>query len=890
MEDGANLSVVVFLDEPHLSQRGHARRPFRRLRASLLFLWRGRGRRVVFGCEGGAALPLCEVRGAPLVAPRLGPRHRSRPSQPCDAQLVARRPVHRVDDVDEALEVEQVVVHGDDLVANLELPRDGTVGLDLDHGVHRVNAEAEPARLWLARDDDVKLLDAPRRRAHLRAQLLRSLAARRLGLARHARVADDEVVPLLRDDDVLEHLARQHLAVHGDDLVAVLQLALRVHRAAGLDLDDDVVEGEADAQPVLLPLEGDGELVRFLDLPLGCRRRPAEHLVEQTLLLLAVVLLAAESLLAVGHRRLAGGRFLLLGRLARRLLPLGVHGVVLRLHLEVELLVVVVERVLVERHACGGVVVVDASFGVEPLLPALRLRRLQRLVSDPQQVRILFDVHAQILCILEHVRDGTLEVVLRPDVFLRLRLARALPSNVGDHRHVHHLRVRYLPVIDLLMEVVELLRVGLPVCERGGADGGEGGGLLLLGLLVSLLGLLLLSLLAARAPLEGELPRALEALLPVLLLPLLLLRLLLLALRLLRELRRHARLFGLAQLLLLFVPLALLLHTLGLLREPLLLAQLMRLLLRQIPPRARLHGDDVLRDVLHPLLLELIERANAEEDLGLAHTEARRVDPRVLEQFLDAFGASPGASLGHDQLEAREHLLELEMVGEALPRGLDGTDDAARVELPQHHIVDELVRLLGHVGLDTANEVRLCPLERVHELDERLAEGVDDADELGRLETADSAATMDLGLRLLLEERRDEIVVRELHEHGQILRERVLVLLEEAARIVGDFSGVVVDGEEVWVHPLLGEAVVLLVRLLELSDVRRIGTVGEETLLREQRQHAVLLVLDQIHHLRVVDVLHVGDVDPLLAVLGENRFEDSLGEHALQLLVCEIDA
>ena len=43
----------------------------------------------------------------------------------------------------------------------------------------------------------------------------------------------------------------------------------------------------------------------------------------------------------------------------------------------------------------------------------LRLGRLQGLVGNPQQVRVRLDVHAEVLGILEHVRDGALEVVLK---------------------------------------------------------------------------------------------------------------------------------------------------------------------------------------------------------------------------------------------------------------------------------------------------------------------------------------------------------------------------------------------------------------------------------------------------------------------------------------------
>eukprot|EP00965_Chrysotila_dentata_P100695 3327124-Pleurochrysis_carterae.AAC.4 len=61
---------------------------------------------------------------------------------------------------------------------------------------------------------------------------------------------------------------------------------------------------------------------------------------------------------------------------------------------------------------------------------------------------------------------------------------------------------------------------------------------------------------------------------------------------------------------------------------------------------------------------------------------------------------------------------------------------------------------------------------------------------------------------------------------------------------------VVLDGEGVRLHALLGELVALAVRLLQLGEVRGVRAVGEEALLREQRQHAALLVLDEVHHLR----------------------------------------
>ena len=120
----------------------------------------------------------------------------------------------------------------------------------------------------------------------------------------------------------------------------------------------------------------------------------------------------------------------------------------------------VIERVLVERHARGWVVVVDAPLGIKPLLPALRFGRLQRLIGDPEQVRILLDVHSQVLRVLEHIRDSALEVVLRPHVFAR-RLLAGFPADVGDHRHIHHVAVSHRAVCHVLLEVLQLAREGV---------------------------------------------------------------------------------------------------------------------------------------------------------------------------------------------------------------------------------------------------------------------------------------------------------------------------------------------------------------------------------------------------------------------------------------------
>ena len=229
------------------------------------------------------------------------------------------------------------------------------------------------------------------------------------------------------------------------------------------------------------------------------------------------------------------------------------------------------------------------------------------------------------------------------------------------------------------------------------------------------------------------------------------------------------------------------------------------------------------------------------------------------------------------------------MVREAFARGLDRLDDTTRVELALHHRLDVHVRRLFLIRLDTADEMRLRGLEGPDELVEARAEGVDDADKLGRLEAGGPAARDDL----VCEEGGDELVVTVLHENFEILGERVLILLEESDGVVGHTAGVVEDGERslrLLDVALKEGALGATVDLLDLAEEADVRAVGEEALLREQGEQARGGALDQLDNLRVVLKSHAAHVDALLLVLGEDRLEDGLGEHALELLVCKVDA
>ena len=78
--------------------------------------------------------------------------------------------------------------------------------------------------------------------------------------------------------------------------------------------------------------------------------------------------------------------------------------------------------------------------------------------------------------------------------------------------------------------------------------------------------------------------------------------------------------------------------------------------------------------------------------------------------------------------------------------------------------------------------------------------------------------------------------------------------------------------------------------LLDLEKPALVRAVGEEALLGEKGEEPRRRVLDELHDLRVVFEGDVAHVDALPLVLSDDGLEHSFGEHALQLLVGEVDA
>mmetsp|Transcript_31658 Transcript_31658/g.93122 ORF Transcript_31658/g.93122 Transcript_31658/m.93122 type:complete len:713 (+) Transcript_31658:1590-3728(+) len=322
--------------------------------------------------------------------------------------------------------------------------------------------------------------------------------------------------------------------------------------------------------------------------------------------------------------------------------------------------------------------------------------------------------------------------------------------------------------------------------------------------------------------------------------------------------------------------------------------QLTRRLAGDVAAPGRLNGDGDLCLHLEPARAQALEHARGEEDARLAAAELLAGHAELLEQRQHAvlgrlarelrLGAETG---NHEEVAAK--LVKGHAVGESGAGDTQRVEHARRVELARDDGVLDQVGLLLVVGLEAAHEVQVALVERADEVRELRREGVGDALELGRLELL-PVARRGRHVRRLGEELLEQLVVGELHQHDQVLRERVLVLLEEAGRLVGHLARVVRDGEGGAVEPLLREVGVPRVLALDLLQPRGVRAGREEALLGEQREDAGGWLVDELDEQLVVLIRDVAHVDALLLVLGQYRLEDGLRKHLLQLLVCEVDA
>mmetsp|Transcript_3915 Transcript_3915/g.11062 ORF Transcript_3915/g.11062 Transcript_3915/m.11062 type:complete len:309 (-) Transcript_3915:902-1828(-) len=204
-------------------------------------------------------------------------------------------------------------------------------------------------------------------------------------------------------------------------------------------------------------------------------------------------------------------------------------------------------------------------------------------------------------------------------------------------------------------------------------------------------------------------------------------------------------------------------------------------------------------------------------------------------------------------------------------------------------------RGLGEVRLDAAHKVRVCGLQRLDKLGEGGAETVNHTHKLGRPEStrALGRAALGHGLGGRVEELRHHLHLGALEQHGEVHRQRILVLGHKAHNCVAHLGGKVLDVEhaaafgarKVGVGFVHGEA---LLHAVEEGLVRR---VAKHTLLAEDLQDAWLRrrPVNECDHLGVVGEGDVRHRDALLLVHGHLRLEDGRHEEALQALIGVVD-
>ena len=192
------------------------------------------------------------------------------------------------------------------------------------------------------------------------------------------------------------------------------------------------------------------------------------------------------------------------------------------------------------------------------------------------------------------------------------------------------------------------------------------------------------------------------------------------------------------------------------------------------------------------------------------------------------------------------------------------------------------------VWLEATHKVRLGGVEHVVELGELHAEGVDDALELVGFDLLLAAGR---GL-LLGEERAQHLVVRKLHEHEEVARQWILILVQPPDGRVGDLTRKVRHLEAAAAGDALDgrECATLFLRVVKLLCEARIRTLWHHALLREQRPHTRLRHFEEVNQLLVVGVGDSVGGDPILLIGLERLQEDGFGEERLQLLVCKVDA
>ncbi|KAG5461969.1 MAG: hypothetical protein BJ554DRAFT_5759, partial [Olpidium bornovanus] len=251
-------------------------------------------------------------------------------------------------------------------------------------------------------------------------------------------------------------------------------------------------------------------------------------------------------------------------------------------------------------------------------------------------------------------------------------------------------------------------------------------------------------------------------------------------------------------------------------------------------------------------------------------------------------GLAEGLRVGRPLAAADEEVVPVDEFLESPPRGVagagdaDGLEDPASPQLVQDHGRVEAPRLLLLVGLDAADVVHVRAVDGVHQGDQGRLEHR--AQPVSVLEQHGANAKESRAQRQR-EHFPHELEIALLQHRQQLVGNRVLVLLDEPLRLVGDLAGVVVDGEGGVGEPRLGEDLAVLrgpELLVELVREAQVRSRRQPRLLVEEREDAQL-ALDHLDGRRVVAVVYERPLDLLLDV--ELLLQPGRGYLQLQLLV-----
>mmetsp|Transcript_70091 Transcript_70091/g.194859 ORF Transcript_70091/g.194859 Transcript_70091/m.194859 type:complete len:609 (-) Transcript_70091:1456-3282(-) len=329
-----------------------------------------------------------------------------------------------------------------------------------------------------------------------------------------------------------------------------------------------------------------------------------------------------------------------------------------------------------------------------------------------------------------------------------------------------------------------------------------------------------------------------------------------------------------------------------------------------LAPPVRLDDGRALDEQLQACELEALERLQFEENHCLTHSPSvsvvglRDVELRckVFEQFLRAqllvvHMLEPRHDLRRcDDLVVVPALLVVDAHWVAGAAHLHHLQDTAVSQLLRHAFPVVQIGQVLRVRLDAPDEMRLRGIDDLHEGRQLVLE-------LGRhgvFLLLSSSAHLLLGahsyvenlgeLHVALEHRHDELHAACANAVHDIVRQLILVLVQESVGAIVDRPSEVLDDEPGWLRPDLVEAAVALVLLDKFVAETLVGARWHSALLVEHRENTGALCLQEIHRVLIVGEVQRVPWDALALVDLLLELEDELVEELLETLVGEVDA